>query len=208
MELELVPMDGEKVVTEEEKERLKRRIKPIPPEKLEVFSEEDRKQIKHFLIQLIAVTEQIHHEIDIENPPSDQKEHIDKMHSLRRDLFTEQHAAVKRFCELLEISAAEPWHEFEVLISELLGEDRHHYFETKNESGVNAALDNPFLMQVEDKQDRAEEERLTLTAKSRMTPHEIGELIYHHSLEDIVKDIISARNVISGQFWDDEYYDL
>ena len=208
MDLELVPMEGEKVLTEEEKERLKRRVKPVPPEKLEVFSEADQKLIKNFLIQLIAVTEQIHHDMIVENPPSDLKEHEDKMHTLRRHLFTDQHPAVKSFCELLEISPAEPWQEFEVLISELLEEDRRHFFEIKNENGIKAAIDNPFLMQEEDYQDRAEEERIALTGKSRITPHEIGELINLHSLEDIVNDIISARNVISGQFWQDQYYDL
>ena len=208
MVLELEPMEGEKVLSEEEKQRLERRIKPIPSEKLEVFTEGDARQIKNFLIQLIAVTEQIHHDMTIENPPSDVKEHEDKMHNLRRHLFTDQHPTVRQFCELLDISPAEPWQEFEVLISELIEEDRHHFFAVKNESGVKAALDNPFLMHAEDYQDSAEEERLALAGKSRITPHEIGELINHHSLEEIVKDIISARNVISGQFWQNQYYDL
>jgi len=31
MKLELEPIEGEKILTEEEKERLKRRTRPIPP---------------------------------------------------------------------------------------------------------------------------------------------------------------------------------
>ena len=65
MELSLVPMEGKEAISEEEKERAKRRARQIPPEELTRFDNEDRKQIKHFLTSLITLSERLHHDVEI-----------------------------------------------------------------------------------------------------------------------------------------------
>ena len=44
--------------------------------------------------------------------------------------------------------------------------------------------------------------------KARITPKEVEELINHYTLEELVKHLIDARRVISGDFWDEGFYDL
>ena len=63
MKLSLVPIEGGKAISEEEKERAKRRTRQIPPEELSRFDNEDRKQIKHFLTLLITLSELFHHDM-------------------------------------------------------------------------------------------------------------------------------------------------
>jgi hypothetical protein len=63
MELKLVPIEGEKVLTEEEKERIKRRARPISPEVIRRFSDAEQKEMRFFLASLIVFTEQFHHDL-------------------------------------------------------------------------------------------------------------------------------------------------
>mgnify|MGYP000524609500 CR=1 FL=1 len=47
MKLELESIEGEKVFTEEEKERLKRRTRPISPFAMSSFSNNEKQEIKN-----------------------------------------------------------------------------------------------------------------------------------------------------------------
>ena len=67
MKLELEPIEGEKILTEEEKERLKRRTRPIPPDALDQFSDDEKNKIKSFLIKLIVLTEHVDHDMQHED---------------------------------------------------------------------------------------------------------------------------------------------
>ena len=91
------------------------------------------------------------------------------------------------------------------MIAFLREEDHRHYLEAAQKSGIAAAADNPFLMQEDDNIDA---EHKALEMKVRITPKEIEELVNHYTLEELVKHLIDARRVLSGDFWDEGFYDL
>lgn len=207
MELSLVPIEGEKIISEEEKERAKRRARHIPPEELTRFDNEDRKQIKHFLTLLISLSERFHH--DMKENAEDQDEtgsyerHIAKLQAQRRALFEAPPPAVADFIELMQFFAMEPWPEFEMMIAGIRGEDLQRYYDTKLKTAV-----DPFHMSAEDDIDRTQDERMELARKCRVTPHEIEELVRFHSLESLVKHLIDGRRLMTGEFWNLSHYDL
>ncbi len=207
MELSLVPIEGEIVVSEEEKERAKRRARHIPPEQLSRFDNEDRKQIKHFLSLLITLSEQLHHDMrEHEKDPGDTaayQGHIVKLQAQRQALFDAPTRAVADFIELLQFYAMEPWPEFEMMIAGIRGEDLQRYYDTK----LKAAVD-PFHIRAEDDVDRAQDEQMELAKQCRITPHEIKELVWFHSLESLVKHLIDGRQLMTGEFWNLGHYDL
>jgi hypothetical protein len=207
MKLSLVPLEGEKTLSEEEKERAARRARHIPPEKLRRFDNEDRKQIKHFLTLLITLTERLQHDMkEHSDGPGDTaayEKHIVKLQTQRQALFDSPPPPVADFIELLNLYAMEPWPEFEMMIAGVRGEDLQRYYDTKLKSAV-----DPFHMDVEDEVERAQDERLELAKKCRITPHEIKELVLFHSLESLVEHLIHGRQLMSGDFWDVGHYDL
>ena len=150
MKLELEPIEGEKILTEEEKERLKRRTRPIPPDALTQFSDEDKTGIKNFLIKLIILTEHVDHDMQHEEQFDDFEEHMLSLNKVRQALFENPAPSLKSFIDLLELCPSEAWKEFEALIAFLREEDLRHFHEAAQKTGIEAAADNPFLMQEED----------------------------------------------------------
>ncbi len=205
MELELVPREGEKLLSPEEREQMKRRIRTIDPEELAHFTENERQRIKIFLFRLIALSEHVHHDMEDEEHVAEHMDHIEKLHQARQQLFESVEEKVNEFIHLVDLCAAEPWLEFEVFMHRLVNVIRKRYYETKNSGGVEATLDNPFLMQMDED---LEEKKFDLDEKTRMTERDIEALIFRFSLEDLVANLINARKMITGQFWEDEYYDL
>ncbi len=205
MKLELEPIEGEKILTEEEKERLKRRTRPIPPDALTRFTATDQQEIKNFLINLIVLTEHVDHDRQHEDQFQDHEQHMLSLNQARQALFQNRSPALAGFITLLELCPSEAWKEFEAFLAFLREEDLRHYHQALQKSGINAAADNPFLMQEED---NIEAEHMALTMKGRITPREVQDLISHYPLEDLVKHLIDARRVMSGEFWDAGFYDL
>lgn len=207
MELKLVPMEGEKTISKEEKERRKKRAQPIPPEKLQGFSSTEQKEIKTFLAALVVLTEQYHHDMDQKAEHKENldyyENHIEKLQADRQALFQNPTPAVEKFIKLLDLYAMEPWHEFELMIAGIRGDDLHHYYETK----LKATVDQ-YHVRVEDDLDREQENRLLNEMKCRMTAKEIHDLVFFHPLEDLVRHLISGRQLISGEFWNVGLYDL
>lgn len=205
MKLELVPIEGEKILSEEEKERLKRRTRPVPPEALQRLNLLEQAQCKDFLVNLIILTEQYHHDMEQHDQPEGHETHMLELNAKRVALFANPTPVLQGFIELLELYAMEAWQEFEILIKSLREEDLHRHRDTRLSTGIRAAEKNPFLMQT----DRdVEEEHMELEMKTRITPAEIRALLLHYSLEEIVRHLIDARKVASGEFWNDGYYDL
>ena len=205
MKLELEPIEGEKILTEEEKERLKRRTRPIPPDALAQFSDDDKNKIKNFLIKLIVLTEHVDHDMKHEDQFDDFEEHILSLNRTRQAIFENPSPSLKKFIDLLELCPSEAWKEFEALIAFLREEDLRHYHAAAQKSGIEAATDNPFLMQAED---NTEAEHKALEMKARITPKELEKLINQYTVDDLVKHLIDARRILSGDFWDDGFYDL
>lgn len=210
MELELEPIDGKKSLTKEERERLKRRSRTIPPEALHQFSHDEQDEIKKFLVRLIVLCEECHHYIEKHDTSTEDqqqyyKNQITNLNKDRTALFQNPSPFLDNFIKLLDLCPMEPWQEFEALIRTLQAEELHHYRDTKLSSGIKAASDNPFLIQAEDDLD---EQHIELEMKSRITPKEIETLITHYSLEDLVKYLINTRRVYTGEFWNEDYYDL
>jgi len=205
MKLELESIEGEKVFTEEEKERLKRRTRPISPFALSSFSNNEKQEIKNLLIKLIVLTEHVDHDMKHEELYEDYEQHILSLNQARQALFQNPGSSLASFITLLDLCPSEAWKEFETLIGFLREEELSHYPEESQKTGIDAAADNPFLMQEED---NIKAEHIALEMKSRITANEVEELINHYSLEDLVKNLIDARRVISGEFWDEGLYDL
>lgn len=184
-ELSLVPIEGEKAISEEERERAKRRTREVPPAKLSRFDDEDRKQIKHFLTLLITLTERLHHDMmehaEDQGETDSHEKHIAKLQAQRHALFDAPPPAIADFIELLQFVAMEPWPEFEKMIA-----------------GIRAEGDA----------DRAQDEQMESAKKCRITPHEIKELVQCHSLESLVQHLIHGRRLMSGEFWNLSHYDL
>lgn len=205
MKLELEPIEGEKVLTEEEKERLKRRTRLIPPEALSCFSNIEKQEIKNFLIKLIVLTEHFDHDMKHEEQFEDHEQHIWSLNQARQAIFQNPSPSLANFIALLELCPSEAWKEFDVLIAFLREDDLLRYHEEAQQTGIDAATNNSFLMQEEDS---IKAEHIALEMKGRITPKEIRELITRYSLEELVKHLIDARRVVSGEFWDEGFYDL
>lgn len=207
MELSLEPIEGDKVVSEEEKQRAKRRTQRIPPAELDRFDDEDRKQIKHFLALLIALSERFHHDMmehaDDPGETDVHEKHIAKLQAQRHALFDDPSPAIAEFIELLQFFAMEPWPEFEMMIAGIRGEDQQLYYEAK----LKAAVD-PFRMEAEGDLERAQDEQMDGVQKCRITPSEIEELVELHSLESLVRNLVHGRKLMNGEFWDASHYDL
>jgi hypothetical protein len=210
MALELVPIEGERILTEEEKQWQKFRARSIPPEALKRFLPEQQKEIKIFLVKLVTLSEQCHHAmIQLEKAADEHRERyvneLERLNQRRIHLFANLPAYLKAFNDLLAMCASEPWKEFEEFLKNLRDEDMEHYRDTKLHTGIAAAMDNPFLLQMEDD---IEDNRMDIRMRCRITPQEIEFLILHYPLETLVKHLINARRVSSGQFWDKGFYDL
>lgn len=207
MKLSLEPIEGEKVISDAEKERAKRRARHIRPEELNRFDNEDRKQIKHFLTVLIALSERLHHDIrEHAEDPGDTaayQRHIVNLQAQRQALFNGPQPAVADFIKLLQLYAMEPWPEFEMMIAGIRGEDLKHYYDTKLKTAV-----DPYHIGAEDDVDRAQDERMEIAKKCRITPSEIKELVEFHSLESLVQHLIDGRRLMTGEFWNLSHYDL
>ena len=207
MELSLEPIEGEKILSEEEKERIKRRALPIPEEAISRFSDTEQKEMRFFLASLIVLTEQFHHDSERKEDYKDNlyfyKETIDKLQANRVALFKNPSPPVANFIKLLELYPMETWYEYELMIAGIRGDDLHRYYETS----IKATVDEHHV-RVEGNTEKEQEDQLTRDLKCRMTPKDIQDLILSHSLEDLVKHLISSRQLISGKFWDVGMYDL
>ena len=210
MRLELVPIEGERILSQEEQEWKNKRTHPIPPEILLQFKADEREKIKKFLVRLIVMTEQFNHDmaqLDISTVEQQEyyEQEIQKLNKDRQALFQHPPRYLGSFIKLLELCPMEPWHEFKALIKSIQDEDMQHYRDTKLKTGIEAALDNPFLLRTEDEID---EEYIELKMKCRITPHEIEELVMHNSLENLVRLLINARRINTGAIWNRGFYDL
>jgi len=207
MELKLEPIAGEKVLSEEEKERIKRRSRDIPEEVIRRFSDAEQKEMRFFLASLIVSTEQYNHESERKEDYKDNlayyKEQIDNIQANRVTLFKNPSPPVAKFIKLLELYPMEPWHEYELMIAGIRGDDLHRYYETS----IKATVDEHHI-RVEGNTEKEQEDQLTRELKCRMTPKDIQDLIISHSLEDLVKHLIASRQLISGKFWDVGMYNL
>ena len=202
MELELVPIEGEKLLSPKEREQMLKRIREIPPDAFKHLSDADRHAIKTFLYHDISLSLLLHNDMEDKEHLSDHREHMQKVHATRQKLFDSIPPVVHEFCQLVDISPMEPWLEWDVLLKSLMSEKHTQYYKTKNESGVAANLNNPFLMKIDDD---IEDKHYDEMMKTKITPHEIEELIFHFSVEEIVGLIIRARKVITGTFWARDY---
>lgn len=210
MRLELVPIEGERIVSDEEQEWRKKRTHSVPPEILLQFNKDERDRIKTFLVRLIVLTEQFSHNMKQLNASSEaQRDHfkqlIRKINDERQFMFQNAPRYLDNFIQLLELCPMEPWHEFDTLLKSIREEEMQEYRNTKLKTGIEAALENPFLMRTEDEID---EEHVELTKKCRITAKEIEQLIMHCSLEKLVKLMIDARRIQTGTIWDRGFYDL
>ena len=205
MELSLIPREGEKLLSPEEREAMKKRIRKIRPEELAHFTKQDRQGIKVFFARLIALSEHVHHDMEDEEHVMENMEKIEKLHAERQHLFSKVDDKVFEFVRIVDLCAAEPWLEFEVFMQRLKAILRKKYYQVKNGGGVDAAAGNPFLMQVDNLVSEKQDDLAKLT---RITEQEIEGLIFRFSLVELVANLIDARKIITGQFWDDEYYDL
>ena len=211
MKLELEPIDGERVMSKEEKEWHEMRMRPISPEVMRQFDNDAGNSIKVFLIQLIMLTQHFHSDMEVHDNCSEEqqefyKEESRKLNSDRMALFQNVSPPLKVFIKILNLCPMENWQEFESLMKNLQDKDLHAYRELCHATGISAALDNPFLMQVDED---IEEEHMELAMKSKkITPLEIEALIMHYSLGEIVEELINVRKVGSGSFWEADFYDL
>ncbi len=205
MELELVPLDGQEARKKSDKERARKRYQKIPPKVLRKFTDEQQQKIKEFMIDLVLITHEIQHETESGKGTKDHEERLDRLNGRRHALFEQPERAVAQFIKLLSLAALESAQEIEALIRDLRREDVQDYYKTEVDVGLDAALDNPFLRQIND---NIEDEKLSLKLKTRLTNSEIEALIRRRSLQDIVDRVIAARCLTSGLFWRDSYYDL
>lgn len=211
MRLQLVPIDGEKRQDEDEKLRQKRRTRPIPPETINYFTSDQQLEIKYFLARLVVSAEQLHHLMEQRKQPVDdeQKDYLElllsNLNERRNMLFENPPYFLRYFIKLLDLCPSEPWRELEEFLKNIRDEDMAHYRQTGQSMGIEAALDNTFLLQIEDDRD---EEYIDTKLKCRITPGEIEELILYHPLESLVNHLINARRISSGEFWDKGFYDL
>nr|NIR60762.1 hypothetical protein [Gammaproteobacteria bacterium] len=197
MKLELVPKEGEKVLSEEEKERLRRRTRSIPPQALRAFSEAGQAQIKDFLARLIVLLVELQRDREHDDRAEYYERHVEKLEAQRAALFEQPPPEVARFIELLQLCPMEPWREIESLLDHLRHDDLWRTHRLKHETGIEAALDNPFLMQQDD---GVEEERQEQRMQCRMTADEIDIMVRHFSVEELANQIINARRVAAGDF--------
>jgi hypothetical protein len=205
VDLELEPIEGERVISEEEQERRRYRTRSITPEELARFNTVEQAACRDFLVRLIVLTEQFQHDLDQHDPSEACQEHIRCLNEKRRALFIDPPGWRKDFIALLELYPMEPWAEFSILIQRLQSEDRKQHYAVISETGIEAAFDNPFLMQQEDASD---DSRSALAGQARITPAEIEALLSRYPLCKLVNHLTSARRVSTGGFWEEEYYDL
>ena len=211
MRLQLVPIDGERTLSEDEKQRQKRRTRPIPTETINYFTADQQTEIKKFLANLIIVAEQCHHDIYQLNDISDDdrlvyiEEELNRLNEHRIHLFDNLPYFLKYFCKLLDLCPSEPWKELEQFLKNVAKENTDHQHQTSQSLGIEAAMENTYLLQIEEDLD---EEISEAQIKCRITPAEIEELIIYHPLETLINHLINARRVSSGEFWDKDFHDL
>lgn len=211
MHLQLVPINGEPSVTDKEKSRQKRRTRPIPPETINYFTAEQQQEIKIFLAKLVVAAEQCHHNMEILQDTTDNdrrdylEKELEKFNERRINLFENLPYFIRYFIKLIDLCPSEPWKELEEFLNNIRNEDKASYHQTTQSLGIEAAMNNTYLLQVEED---LEEEHIELQMKCRITPREIETLILYHPLEVLVKHLINARRVSSGEFWDKGFYDL
>lgn len=205
MKLELIPIDGERILTAEEKERLRSRIRPIPPAATEAFTDDEVQEIKDFLAHFIILNEQLHHDKAQEDHPEYYERPIKALEAKRHAMFQDLSPGLARFIELLDLCPMEPWREIKALLEHLRQDNFWDNYGVKSDTGIEAALDNPFLLQ---KDDHIEEDNMELQLQRRISPDEVYALISRFPLQDLVKQIIKSRKCVIGGFWDDEHFDL
>jgi hypothetical protein len=205
MDLELVPIEGKRELTLDEKRKQKIRSQRIDPGLLSQFSEQDEVEIKHFLIDLIILTDEFHHEMAKDAFTEDHQERLAALNEKRLALFQYLSDPVSRFVKLLRLAPTESSEELEILVRELRRDEIRGHYKTVTETGIDAARHNPFLMQIDDD---IEGDHKGLELECRNTPNEIQALIHRFALKVIVEHLITARRMTTGEFWDGDHYDL
>ena len=92
---------------------------------------------------------------------------MENLNKDRKALFKDPPPFLARFIELLNLCPMEAWPEFETLIKGLQDEDLRHYMDTELNTGIEAAMDNPFLMHAEN---HAEEQGAVLLSLKTVGP--------------------------------------
>ena len=205
MDLELVPIEGKKELTLDEKKKRHIRSQRIDPELLTQFSKEDEIEIKQFVSDMIILIDEFHHEMEQDELLEGHEDRLAALNEKRFALFENLSNPVARFVKLLRLAPVESSEEVEILVKELRRDELREHYMTTAETGIDIAKDNPFLMQMDD---NIEGEHKDLEMKCRTTPTEIQALVNHFSLEVIVESLISARRMTTGEFWDGDHYDL
>ncbi len=206
MTLELVPIEKQSEFSNDEIEEIKQRTRDIKPEEIKHFTEKNVKEIKHFLVCLVTVSEFVHYDMEHQEDIPNFDLTLEHLTTYRQKLFNDPKPAVSDFIKLLQLCPMEPWREFEILIQDLKNEDRRRYFEIQNNTGITNDNKNSFLMQTED--DQYEKIMDEQQKTKRLTPNEMEDLIIHFTLWELVYNLVKARKILTGQFWEVGYYDL
>lgn len=203
MDLSLEPMDGRddpRLLAKAERETMLKRIKTIPDELFTALGPEGQREVQLFLYRLITLSMMIHQDMEDIKEKGDHEEHIVKLNARRRALFDELSPAASTFVHTVDIMAMEPWLEWTTLIHALQDDMHKEYYQTKNETGMDA--NNPFLMQVDN---GSGDEMFDQQQNLSLTPADIETLILHFDLKTLIRQIMRARTIISGEFWQDIY---
>lgn len=204
MDLKLVPIEGSEELTLEERREQKKRSQRIDPLLLQQFTEADEVEIKQFLSDLIILIDGFRHGIEEAEVLEGHEDRLAALNEKRFALFQDLSNPLGRFVKLVGLAPVAS-EEMEILVKELRSYELRDHYRTKLETGVDLAEDNPFLMHMDD---NIEVEHRDLEMKCRITPTEIEALINHFTLEDIVDCLITARKMITGEFWGEKHYDL
>lgn len=207
MKLELVPIEGERVLTKEEKERLRSRTLPIPPAAIEAFTDDEVEEIKGFLANFIILNEQLHHDKAQEDDSGHYERSIKRLEAKAQAMFQDLSPGLARFIELLDLFPREPWREIESLLEHMCQDYFWYKRGVKRDTGIEAAFDNPFLLAQDDCIEEDDME-LQLQLQCRIAPEDVKVMISHFTLQDLVKQIIRSRKCIIGGFWGDEHFDV
>lgn len=166
------------------------------------YTDKEVMQVKMFLTLLIALSERIHNKMYASFRDDDGEDELEKMHLQRRTMFEKAGGPVKDFINDLELCPMEPWRVYESVLRALLSDEDDEYYEKLNNSGIQAAADNPYLMDLVELDELAHDRR---ARHSRLSEQDIDELLQRCTLPQLKKDFIESRQVNTGEFWDKHY---
>ncbi len=166
------------------------------------YGDKEAARVKMFLTLLIALSERIHHQMYAPFKDDKGEEELLKMHQQRRTMFEKATGPAKDYINDLELCPMEPWRVYESVLRALLSEEDDEYYEKLNNSGIQAAAENPYLMDLVEL-DALDHDRRA--RHSRLSEQDIEELLQRADLSQLKKDFIECRQVNTGEFWDKHY---